>query len=147
MGRSQGYLEAGSTVVARKSANAPALRFEQPPHDVEAKADPTKSPTITAHLVEAFEDLRVFATRDPEAAVADVSDNVTVVRARREGNRAAVGGVLDRILEQLPENDLDRAWVADDVGQVRRDVEDQLVIGGHGGKTRCCRTQQPAKIE
>ena len=147
VGDSQRHFEASSAAIARQGRDRAALRVEQASHDVEAEPDPAESPTITTDLVEALEDLGVFAAGYPKAAVTNGSNHVITLAARRNRDRTAVGGVLDRVLEKLTENDLHRTRVADNLRQIRCDFEDQFVIGCHCRKSGYRRAKQATKIK
>jgi len=120
----------------------------QPPHDVEADAD-TAEPAAVAGLAlhEALEDPLVVAWGDPDALVLDVhlDRRADAAGAHRDGS--ARGRVLERVLEQLADDDVGGHRVAAGERQVTGNVRRDVVLVGQRAERHDSRAQQRGQVE
>src|SRR5213593_3332632 len=92
--------------------DAPAVRPDDPLADREAEAGATAAGWVPT--VELLEDFVLLAARQPRAAVGDLDGDGAVHRGRDDPDRTSLGGVLDRVVEQVHENLLDEHVVHGD---------------------------------
>src|SRR5437868_4185204 len=88
-------------------ADLTALSPGQAPDDVETEPDATEPPTITAvHLDEPLKNTISVRRRDAQPFVVDHYDHFVLFDPSLDTDQPAVGRILERVLQQLAENDV-----------------------------------------
>ena len=126
---------------------APCARASLP-HDVQAEPDAAEPAPVTGlALDEALEDALVIARRDADAFVLDRDIDPVGHRPGANSHSAARWRVLERVLEQLPGDDVGRHRVPERGRQVKRNVCEQRVPVGQGPERDRGTAQQGRQVE
>src|SRR5581483_5735864 len=115
----------------RTRGHLTVLGLGQPAHDEQADAYAAEPPAVTGlALEEPVEDALVVAFGDADALVLDGDLDPSLADRGPDGDRAAVGRVLDGVLEQLPDDDVGGHRVAAGGRQVIGDIgHDNVLVG------------------
>ncbi len=134
MGEREGDDEGGAASFADAlDADGAAVEFDELFDDGESEPESAEGAGGGGvGLAEAFEDVRKEFRGDAFAGIGDADFNLAVVALEGDGDGAAAGGEFDGIGEEIPENLLDAAGIAED-GAWSLDFFDKADFFGLGG--------------
>ena len=116
----QGEAKRGSPVRPLLHPDTADVRAHDTPTDREPEADPAALTLV--HAIEFLEDALDVGLVDPRAAIGNLDLDLALQGSRSDVDRAARGGVLDGVLDEVDEHLLDQDRVEGHERQIARDA-------------------------